>query len=85
MPIWGKEKGRQFGGLKSWVRGDPPREDNSEEHVRRFRVFDLNQIVVIGASQKQSHECWLSSDSDRNFGGGLWPLPFQTDRWLTTS
>jgi hypothetical protein len=32
-------------------------ENNLEEHVRRFRVFDLNQIVIIGASQKQSD--WL--------------------------
>ena len=47
-----KRKAAELAALKLGPGGSTP-ENNLEEHVRRFRVFDLNQIVVIGASQKQ--------------------------------
>jgi len=52
MPIWQREKAAELAALKLGPGGSTP-ENNLEEHVRRFRVFDLNQIAVIGASQKQ--------------------------------
>jgi hypothetical protein len=45
-----KEKGRQFGGLKVWSGEDPPPENNLEEHIGRFRLFDLDQTVTMGFS-----------------------------------
>ena len=44
-----KRKAAELAALKLGPGGSTP-ENNLEEHVRRFRVFDLNQIVVIGAS-----------------------------------
>jgi len=47
-----KRKAAELAALKLGPGGSTP-ENNLEQHVRRFRVFDLNQILVIGASQKQ--------------------------------
>jgi hypothetical protein len=51
-----KRKAAEVAALKLGPGGSTP-ENNLEQHVRRFRVFDLNQIVVIGASQKQLIKC----------------------------